>query len=111
MVNGMTKEVKLNVKDRVRKVLDMYRISRNNDKMLFILFLNKYYGLKKRIGEKAYITLKEILKEGPAIDSIRRARQSIQDGGKGEFLSDEHIYKNRMKEEEKMRLAAVQKFK
>jgi len=70
----------IKVEDKVRAILEHYPATRDSDKLLWLAFAVMHCGLKDAIGEEAYIQLKQwmLRKSTPALESIRRSRQRIQ---------------------------------
>ncbi len=69
------------VKAKVKDILEHYTNARDNDIILYCIYLNKYHGLKKAIGKENYKKLRQIMIEAPFPESIRRTRQKIQEQG------------------------------
>jgi hypothetical protein len=72
------------VKDRVEYLLKQYKPLRDDDKKLWISYLITYHHLQEKMNtsDEPYDALCTILlDEAPAIESIRRCRQILQEKG------------------------------
>lgn len=69
--------------DKVEFLLGKYPELRDDDKKLWIAYLNIFHDLEKMIGRDAFIILKGILYDPntPIMESISRARRKIQEKG------------------------------
>ena len=85
----------MRVSDRVQMLLEKEPKTRENDNLLIAYFLKDEYGLSNTFD----IALKV---RGNVYESIRRARQKIQETNPMLRPSDE-VYKARMREEQRMR--------
>ncbi len=99
MLNDLRK-----VEGKVRDILETVYEARDNDMILFLVYLNRYHGLRRRLEENVkpepYLELKRIvLDEAPKFESISRARRKIQEYG--DNLGDRQLGKK--KEEKKVR--------
>jgi len=72
------------IKDKVLYILEKSKKSRDDDILLYFLYLNKFHDLSKKIGRSNVKILYSILKTAPYPESIRRSRQKLQE--KGIFL-------------------------
>ena len=74
-----------NVKNRVEHLLKNYSALRDNDTQLWLAYLTMFHGLKDKINEavNAYEEFCNILLDDavPAIETVRRTRQGIQEQG------------------------------
>jgi len=87
------------VKERVEYLLEKYPNARNSDLYLIILYLRKFTELGKYIK---YIPYEVIRKYDGVMESIRRARQKIQEEGR--YLpTDPNVLKRRRRLAEKFR--------
>lgn len=68
-------------KDKVREIMEKYPVTRDSDKLLWLAYMVKHHGLREKLGNTAYEVLKEVFmsEETPAMESIRRVRQKIQE--------------------------------
>lgn len=69
---------------RVKALLDKYPFLRDNDKKLYLSYLNSFHNLRDRIKsnpENSYETLKEIIlnPDVPMFESVSRARRKVQE--------------------------------
>lgn len=71
------------VKYKVAKVLEKAPSTRDCDKLLWLAYMVNFHGLRAKLGDVAYFTLKGILTspECPSQESIRRVRQKYQESG------------------------------
>lgn len=71
-------------KDKVESILENHPSTRDNDKFLWLAYMNKHHDLRKTLGVDSYDKLKKILleKEVPLFESVRRVRQKLQQEGK-----------------------------
>lgn len=79
-----TGEKKHSVKERVEALLKANKPLRDDDKKLWLAYLISYHDLKNRLNnsDDPYETLCDVLIEDvPAIESIRRCRQVLQENG------------------------------
>lgn len=84
---------KKTIKDNVEKVLARYPQSRNNDKLLILMYWKDIDGLSFG-SEPEFID--GVINKSTSTESIRRARQLIQEDGR--FLpTDETVLARRMK--------------
>jgi len=78
----MKKEI---IKDKVEALLKKYPDTRDSDKILWLVYLNRYYGLKENmnISKKPYETFKKLIlnSRAPKFETIRRVRQKFQEEG------------------------------
>ena len=86
-----------NVKDKTRAILEQYPQARDNDALLYLLFLKEYGGLENSIGVGPYTTLKNLMLELPPPESLRRVRQKIQEGG--ELTGTRRCHRSELAEE------------
>lgn len=70
----------------VRKILSYSRAARNSDKELQLLMMDEY-------GMNLSYEQREIFRQMPSTETIRRIRQKLQE--KGEFVSDQNIASER----------------
>lgn len=88
------------VRDRVEYLLEKYPNARNSDLYLTILYLRKFTELGKYIK---YIPYEIIKKYDGIFESIRRARQYVQNT-LGKYLpTDERVLRRRRKKERVLR--------
>lgn len=85
----------MRVSDRVQMLLEQNPKTRENDNLLIAYFLKDEYGLSNTFD----IALKV---RGNVYESIRRARQKIQETNPMLRPSDE-VYRARMREEQRVR--------
>lgn len=66
---------------RVKELLEKYSEFRDDDKMLWLAYLNVHFGLKHRIDPESYNVLREILlsEDTPTSDTVTRVRRKIQE--------------------------------
>ncbi|HBJ2602753.1 hypothetical protein ACLD43_18650 [Clostridium botulinum] len=87
------------VKSQVEYILNKYPQSRDSDKILQVLILKEFYGVKN---------IDDILNpKVPSLESIRRCRQKLQSEGK--YKSSKSVYSTRLQLEETYRQFAVTK--
>lgn len=87
------------IKTQVEDTLKNYPETRNNDKLLQVTILKKFYGVE---------TIDDILKpQVPSLESIRRCRQKLQSEGK--YISSEVVKEARLQQEEAYRQFASAK--
>lgn len=67
------------VQDKVEILLERYPELRDNDKLLWLAYMNTNHSLRDLIGEETYQTLKRIILNSPTFESISRARRKIQE--------------------------------
>jgi len=73
------------ISDKVRVILEKMPSSRDCDKTLTLAYLNYHHGLKDTLGDK-YDAFKSIWFSSPSTESIRRARQKLQENGEFQGL-------------------------
>jgi len=87
------------VKSQVEYMLNKYPETRDNDKLLQVLILKKFYGVQN---------IDDILNpKVPSLESIRRCRQKFQSQGK--YESTKSVYNARLQLEETYRQFACSK--
>ena len=71
----------VNNKDRVLKILQDYKSTRDSDKKLWLAFMVNHHDLRKELGDKSYRKLREIIlkKETPTFETISRIRRKLQE--------------------------------
>jgi hypothetical protein len=71
------------VQGKVQHLLEKHEVLRDDDHLLFIAYMNVFHGMRKLLGEEAYVKLRTLLldKRTPKFEAIRRSRQKIQEGG------------------------------
>ena len=72
------------VADKVEALLNQPNSDRlkDSDKLLILAYANRYHGLSKRLGDRAFSILREILMdEMPSLESITRSRRKFQEDG------------------------------
>src|SRR5690554_2639492 len=86
------------IRDNVRDILEQYPETRNSDKLLIL----KYWELVDKLPMHSMSRLKEaFVLNSTSTESIRRARQLIQESG--EFLpTNDNVVKRRRRREQKM---------
>jgi len=72
------KEELRSIKERVEWLLKNYPETRNDDRYLIILYMRFFTPMRKYLSFVPYRVIKEL----PSFESIRRARQLIQEKGK-----------------------------
>jgi len=92
-------------KDKVYHILEISEATRDNDVMLYCVYLNKYHNLSEEIGQLNYKKLKQIMRNAPVPESITRARRKIQEGG--EFVGKRKIRRMELEEEVRMGIKDV----
>ena len=73
------------VKDKVEFLLKQYPVLRDDDKKLWLAYLNKYHNLRENLkSSDPYESFKSIMLDPktPTMESIRRTRQKFQESGK-----------------------------
>lgn len=67
--------------ERVQNILSLHPETRDNDALLILAYLCLNHGLLGKLGESAYISLKEALLSSkiPSFETITRARRRVQD--------------------------------
>lgn len=70
------------VTERVAALLRENPSLRDDDRLLQITYLEKYYDLNTVLGQEAFSTLKTIFTTCPSYETLRRSRQKIQESGK-----------------------------
>ncbi len=76
----MIKSIKA-VKEIVRHILKWHIKTRDNDTLLYCIYLNKFHGLSDAIGRDNYRKLKKIMCKARTPESLTRARRLIQADG------------------------------
>lgn len=75
--------IKGNVEERVKHLLIHRPILRDNDKALWLVYLNRFHDMRSRVEKSAspYIEFRTILlnPKTPMFESISRARRKIQE--------------------------------
>ena len=73
----------MNSSDKVYEILKMYPAARDSDLLLYLIYLDLYHGLSKKIGSEGFLRLLVLFssKNVPPPESIRRNRQKIQESG------------------------------
>lgn len=68
-------------RDKVKVLMEKYPMTRDSDKLLWLAYMVQYHDLREKIGNEAYLALKEIVMsdDTPPMESIRRIRQKIQE--------------------------------
>lgn len=69
------------VKSRIEKLLKSKRSLRDDDRALWIEYLNKFHGLEKSLGIKAYQKFMNIVGEAPKFGTVMRCRAKLQENG------------------------------
>lgn len=71
-------------KSKVETILYEHPDTRDNDKYLWLAYMNKYHSLRALLGEEAYKALRFIIlhPRTPLFESVRRVRQKLQEEGK-----------------------------
>ena len=66
---------------RVKAILELSPAARDDDKLLWLAYVNQYFGLKRKLGDTAYNSFKEFLLNNdlPSFESISRARRKNQE--------------------------------
>lgn len=67
------------IKDKVGSILNEYPAARDDDKLLWLLYLKMFCGLTEEGWEILWPILAE--ENTPAMESIRRIRQKFQENG------------------------------
>lgn len=99
-------------KQRVAKVLEKYENARNDDKTLYAYYIYEYASefIRKDYEGHEYVRLRD-MKHLPSTESVRRARQIIQNDD-GKFLpTKESVKKGRGTKEKNWRDAEVREAK
>jgi hypothetical protein len=78
------------VTERVASLLKEDKSLRDDDRKLWITYLDRYYNLSRILGSEAFETFKMILEKCPSYETVRRSRQKLQESGK-------YLGKNRKK--------------
>lgn len=68
--------------EKVEELIKDYPECGQDDRTLFLAYLVLHHDLKKAIGARAYQDLKQIILNSPSFESIRRARQKLQQNEK-----------------------------
>lgn len=76
----MIKSIKA-VNEIVRHILKWHIKTRDNDTLLYCIYLNKFHGLSDAIGAENYRKLKRIMCQARTLESITRTRRLIQATG------------------------------
>lgn len=73
----------LSVKEKVRKVLEQYPETQDDDKLLWLGVMAIDYNLRAELGEEGYKKFRAWLLKNkiPPFESVRRIRQKFQEGG------------------------------
>lgn len=97
----------LTVRAKVGYLLDTFPPLRDNDKLLWLAYLNQFHGLRAKLGDESYNVLKAIIisSETPSTESIRRVRQQFQE--EGNYLGEKR--EKRLEEEKRVRKWAKKK--
>jgi hypothetical protein len=96
---GMDLQKLKTVQQQVEYILEQYTRARDDDKLLQVLVLKKFYKV---------VYIDDILRNKvPSLETIRRIRQKLQHEGK--YLSSKQIRKLRQEQEEVYRQFAVTK--
>lgn len=68
-------------KERVYALLEKYPECRDSDKILWLVYMNKYFDLRASLGDKHYKILKNILlnEDSPSFESLSRLRRKTQE--------------------------------
>ena len=69
------------VQENVRDLLVTYPEVRDNDKLLWLVYLNIHYQLKESMSSESYKRLKDTLLDSsiPSMDTLSRARRKVQE--------------------------------
>jgi hypothetical protein len=78
------------VTERVASLLKEDKSLRDDDRKLWITYLDRYYSLSRILGSEAFENFKMILEKCPSYETVRRSRQKLQESGK-------YLGKNRKK--------------
>ena len=66
----------------VGRILRRNKQARDDDKILWLEFMNETQDLERKLGKRAYGKLVEEIAIAPAFDTTRRSRQKIQEQGR-----------------------------
>ena len=92
-----------NYKDRVEFLLSKYPECRDDDKKLWVAYLNVYHNLSEamRSASDPWVAFKDVLYDGDTAmpESVRRIRQKFQEAGK--YVGEKR--KKRLEEAESVR--------
>lgn len=80
------------VTERVSSLLKENPSLRDDDKKLWVTYLERFYGLRTVLGEEAFETFIMIMEQCPSYETVRRSRQKLQEAGK--FLGDNRRKRN-----------------
>jgi len=85
------------VKDKVTYTLERSKRARDDDVFLYILILEKFYGLSDKIGFENSKKLLKLMADAPCPESIRRARQRVQE--EGHFIGNRKLKRELLENE------------
>ena len=77
MLNQMKK-----LKNHIEHILAIYPETRDDDRLLIMKFFELNTNIKNTVGPAAWAAFETVFLVGPSFESIRRARQKIQEKGK-----------------------------
>ena len=70
------------VTQRVAVLLGTRKYLRDDDKKLWIAYLEKNHNLRSVLGEEAFKAFSQIMETCPSYETVRRSRQKLQESGK-----------------------------
>ena len=79
----------IKVKPLVRFILRNYPKARDNDELLYCIYLERYTNLKTQIGSKHFKIFKDAMTRDKPFESLSRMRRKIQ--ANGEFVGNRRI--------------------
>lgn len=85
------------VTERVASLLKENHSLRDDDRKLWITYLDRYYHLSSILGPEAFETFQIILEKCPSYETVRRSRQKLQESGK--YLGNNRKKRNQELEE------------
>lgn len=81
--------------ERVCSLLKENPTLRDDDRKLWVTYLDRYYNLRNILGPEIFETFKIILEKCPSYETVRRSRQKLQESGK-------YLGKNRKKRNQEL---------
>ena len=88
----MLKDI-LNVKNKVKTILEKFPDTRDNDKLLWLALMVCNYNLREELGEHSYTIFKLWLLKNkiPTFESVTRVRRKFQE--QGQYVGTKRVHK------------------
>lgn len=97
------------IREKVSYILNKSQKSRDNDALLYFLYLDKFHGLSNKIGRDNAKKLYKIIKHAPFPETMSRARRKLQE--EGEFLGKKRKERKKYEKEYRKEIKNVYKKK